>query len=196
MADIKITEAEIEAVAENVNSQQKSKSKNKKVIIGICITVALLLILCIVGVATASSKPAEKVFTVKDFRVRVEHELNEELKSPNHPIRKRTENAHVTVDVRMAYVSDIQVVTKDGSNNVGKVGENIRRMSIDITTIWDGFFRKDGKTVFHIEWQNVNGEFKVTQDKIAQTDAIYNAEDPESCWDLGFNIGLLLSLLL
>jgi|GEM_PF-6666767 len=132
--------------------------------------------------------------TVAQFRNYVERDINKELANLNNPVVKRIEAAHGTVTVKKIYVSDVQVKTKDGSDLAGPEGNNVRSFSVAITSIWDGVFHKDGRTVLGILFENVNGELEVTAAKILQTDAMINMEDQNFWYNVGYGIGALLAM--
>lgn len=130
--------------------------------------------------------------TVAEFRETAEKEINAALSSSDHDLRRRVENAHKTVTVHSAYVSDLRLTTKDGSSNAGVDGNNIRRINLEITTRWDGIFHKNGYTVIGIEIENISGEWKVTSAGITRTDAMINTEDPNFWYEVGAAAALLL----
>ena len=130
--------------------------------------------------------------TVAEFREQAEQEINKALSSPSHDLRKYVENAHKTVTVHTAYVSDLQITTKDGGNNAGVEGKNIRRIHLEITTRWNGMIHKNGYTVVGVDLENINGEGKVTNAGIIRTDALINTEDPKFWYEVGTAVALLL----
>ena len=131
--------------------------------------------------------------TVAEFANQYEKKINESLANPKNAFRKYVEDDHVTVDVKEAYVSDLKIETKDGSNNTGEGGHNIRKIKMNITTKWDGFFHKDGTTVLGILIENVGGKFKITEQKIVKTDALIH--DLEFWFNAGWIVGVLLATL-
>ena len=158
---------------------------------------ALFGVICLVAAIFEDEEAAayeSETCTVEQFRTYVEREINRELVKKDHPIAKRIESAHGTVTVKRLYVSDVQVETKDGSNIVGAEGKNIRSFSVAITSIWDGVFHKDGRTVLGILFEDVNGKIEVTKAQIIATDAMVNMEDPDFWYNVGFGIGTLLAL--
>ena len=103
------------------------------------------------------------------------------------------EEAHLTVTVKDAYVSDCQIVTKDGSQNAGNLkGKNVRMISMKITTRWDGIIHSNGKTIIGITLENVGGKIQVTESKIVASNAIINTHDPKFWYALGYSIGTVL----
>ena len=130
--------------------------------------------------------------TVAEFREKAESGINQALSSSNHDLRRYVEDAHKTVTVHSAYVSDFRVITKDGSTNAGAEGNNIRRVELEITTRWDGMIHKNGYTVIGIEIDNISGEWKATQTGIIRTNALINTEDPKFWYEVGAAAALLL----
>ena len=154
-------------------------------IFGIIATLTAIILLIFVIAGGCS-------MTVAEFREKAEQEINEALSSSSHDLRKYVENAHKTVTVHTAYVSALQITTKDGSNNAGVEGKNIRRIHLEITTRWDGMIHKNGYTVVGIDVENINGEGKVTNTRIIKTDALINTEDPNFWHEVGAAAALLL----
>lgn len=154
--------------------------------------IASVLIVVILLFAGATGDVFGGGQTVAEFREAAEKEFNAALASPDHDLRRRVENAHKTVNVHSAYVSDLRITTKDGSNNAGVEGNNIRRINLEITTRWDGIFHKNGYTVIGIEIENISGEWKVTSAGITRTDAMINTEDPNFWYEVGAAAALLL----
>lgn len=152
--------------------------------------IAVLLAVVILGImASGDDQPA---ITVAEFREQAEQEINKALSTSDHNMRKYVENAHKTVTVHTAYVSDLQITTKDGTNNAGVGGKNIRRLHLEITTRWDGLIHKNGFTVIGTDLENINNEWKVTNSGIIKTDAIVNTEDPKFWYEVGAAAALLL----
>ena len=154
-------------------------------IIGIIATLTAIILLIFVIAGGGS-------MTVSEYREKAEQEINKALSSSSHDLRKYVENAHKTVTVHTAYVSDMQITTKDGSNNVGVEGKNIRRIHLEITTRWDGMIHKNGFTVIGTDLENINNEWKVTNSEIVRTDAIVNTEDPKFWYKVGAAAALVL----
>ncbi|MBO4649156.1 MAG: hypothetical protein J5806_13470 [Lentisphaeria bacterium] len=130
--------------------------------------------------------------TVAEYRETTRQRINYELSSSNHKLRQRVEAAHVTVTVYSAYMSDLQIQTKDGSDNAGSDGSNIQHMHMEITARWNGAIHKGGKTVIGIDFENINGKFEVTSSKIIKTDALVNTEDPNFWYEVGAAAAVLL----
>ena len=136
-----------------------------------------------------------KKVPVKEFSAKFERDINTALEYRGNAFRKYVEDSHGTVDVRYAYVSDLKVETKDGSDDAGTDGQNIRRIRMEITAIWDGVIHKGGSTVIGIVLENVNGKFEVREPKIIRTDALINLRDSEFWFDTGWLIGALIAIL-
>ena len=155
-------------------------------IFGIVSSLAVVIFLVIALASGAND------MTVAEFREAAEQEINKALSTSDHDLRRYVENAHKTVTVHTAYVSDMQITTKDGSNNAGAEGNNIRRIHLEITTRWDGMIHKNGHTVVGIDIESINGEAKVTSAGIIRTDAMVNTEDPKFWYEVGAAAALLL----
>ena len=158
-----------------------------------------ILGIILIGVIAAfawygGSKPAApSKITVAEYREKFEKKLNGELQDRSHPLRKLIEQAHVTVDVTQAYVSRIKIFTKDGAD-VAEIGgkNNIRRVDVEVSTLWDGVLHKNGKTVLSVTVEDVGGKFQATGHRIIRTDAMVNLEDPKFWVEAGALLGLLL----
>lgn len=151
----------------------------------ICFIAAFMLGLCALGMG-------ESEMTVAEYRDAMELAINKDLSTPGHNLHQYVENAHVTVKVYSAYVSNFQVTTKDGSNSAGVDGSNIWRIYLEITTCWDGVIDKNGSTVIGFEIENINGEHQVTKAGIVHTDAMVNTEDPNFWFKVGATLAYLL----
>ena len=113
--------------------------------------------------------------TVAEYRERVENKLNGELQNGEHPLRKLVEQAHYSVEVKQAWVSGCKVVTRDGSDIAERGGKNnVRRVDVEISTMWDGKIHKGGKTVLSVTLENIAGKFQATEHKIVKTNALVN----------------------
>ena len=167
------------------------KTSSKRLVIVIIIILAIVVGVTSVAILMYSQNNR---YTVNWCREKMEKELNEKLSQSDNPIVKKVEAAHGTVDVTQAYVSDLSITTKDGSDIAGEHGENIRNISCIITTRWDGYIHKNGTTVVRITWENINGKLQVTNAKIIRTDALINMEDPAFWYEVGGAIAWLLLL--
>lgn len=138
----------------------------------------ILIILC-VGIFIGFNSCSKK-YPVSEFKQRYVQKLNNELSDSNNPVRVHTEKIHSligSVTVTKAYVSNLKVDTKDGSDDVGKDGKNIQRITVEITTEWDGLIHKDGRTVFEVAVVNADGNFKEAYKKKTFSDAYINLDD-------------------
>ena len=133
----------------------------------------------------------ENTYSVGEYKKQLEEKTNAELSRPDHPFRQRVERAHGTVDVTRAYVSSLEVETKDGSDNAGKDGENIRRVKMKITTNWDGWIHNGGYTELTVIADNVNGRLQTVDAKITDTNALIK-DFNKFCFETGFLIGFFL----
>jgi hypothetical protein len=152
--------------------------------------------LIVLGQSGCEKFPLAQKYSVSEFKEKFERETNNALSSSSHPLRRRVENAHGTVDVRQAYVSSLAVETKDGSDDVGKDGKNIRRIKMTITTIWDGFIHKGGRTELTLLIENTGNGLKTVDSRISYTNAMINTEDSEFWSDLGGAVVTLAILCL
>ena len=116
--------------------------------------------------------------TVDEYSQRLQYKLNNDLSNSNHSFRRYVEDVHVTVDAKSAYVSNLRVITKDGSQDAGDNGSNVREIQADIVIRWDGIFHKDGETVLSIVWDASSGSPQVSSAKITKTDAVVDVTDP------------------
>ena len=129
--------------------------------------------------------------SVEQYKKKATSEINAALQDKTHAIRKRIEQAHMTVTVKTARVTGFDVTTLDGSDKAGKNGSNIKTTTIEITAYWDGLIHKDGFTEFVIEY-DVQYD-KVVSAKIGRTNALFNAEEV-NWYEVGTVIGTLLVL--
>ena len=130
-----------------LNSVPQAKSPKKRIFwISGSIAVLVVIGLVIFGIYWNYGR-----MTVEDYQARAEQEINQALSNSGHSLRKYVENAHKTVNVHTAYVSNLKITTKDGSKNVGADGKNIRQIHIEITTRWNGIFHKNGCTVVGVD---------------------------------------------
>ena len=155
------------------------------------------IIICIVAAICAiifASCDACQTVTVSEYEAKCRKKIDSELTSRNHSVRRRIEDAHITVDVKYAEVSFIKCQTYDGSNDAGgKEGRNIKNVRMQITAVWDGVFHRNGQTVFEmILAKTPNGKWQVQNGEIVKTDALVNLEDPNFWFDVGVIIGTLL----
>ena len=86
--------------------------------------------------------PSGKSETVDDVRREIVASINTELSNQSSPIRKRIEDAHITVTVSNAYVLKCDITTIDGSAKVGTDRANISLVTVIVRFNWDGIFQK------------------------------------------------------
>lgn len=124
--------------------------------------------------------------TVQQFRDQLIAQQNQWLAQSDNPIRKKIENAHMTVTAKGASVSSCSVQTIDGTENAGKNGSNVSEIDIIYTVTWDGWFQKDGYTEFEVDYDNQNRMVKNT--KYLRSSALFNA-DTINWVEVGFFVG-------
>ena len=129
----------------------------------------------------------EAEMTVEDVRHKIVDALNGELSNPSSKLRKRIEDAHVTVTVSHAYVLKCDVTTFDGSDKA----KNISLVTVTIRFNWDGIVHQGGTTDLEVE---LTADGKCVRSRIVRTDAMVNAEDPDFWYNVGYGIGELLAL--
>ena len=137
----------------------------------------------VIMVASGPCNAEESQYTVAEFKRHYLPVINNRLKDKENffgNIMSRVDQAHKTVTVRDAYFSKCEITTKNGSNIAGKGGCNIKKIDYEITVIWDGYFKKFGKTILAICQENIPGAgIHVTKADIVYTDAWINVEDGE-----------------
>ena len=136
------------------------------------------------GGQTVKREPGK---SIEEYSEEIERKFNNDLKSRDNPLRKRIENAHITVTVKSAYVSNIKITTKNGKKRILKESD-IRRIEIEFTTIWDGIIHRNGKTIFSLVVEDTGEGLQPIEAEITYTDAWFNIEDP-MFW---FKAGLLV----
>ena len=135
------------------------------------------------------SKVWAKERTVADFRKKLVNEFDAELAKPNSTLRKRIENAHVTVKVTSTEIVRCDVATVDGTERAGRNDDNIDKVSLLVRFNWKGLV-DTGFTDLRIvhDFQNR----RTLKSEIEYTTALVNAEDPEFWWNVGAIIGTAL----
>jgi hypothetical protein len=140
---------------------------------------ALRVLLCICCLFSIFILTACSNESVESYSRRLQKQINDDLADSNHPLRKRVESAHVSVDSTAAYVSNFRAITKDGSHEAGFKGSNIKEIRADIVVRWDGLIHKDGETILSVVWDVSSGNAQVKKAEITRTDALINIKDPE-----------------
>lgn len=128
--------------------------------------------------------------SVQSFQQRVIAECNQELLNPDNPIRKRIEDAHMTVTVKSASVTSCNVQTVDGSDHAGLNDRNISEIDVVITLVWDGWIQKDGYTEFEVSYDYQNKTVKET--KYLKSNALINMETVD-WFSVGYSVGEFLA---
>jgi len=130
--------------------------------------------------------------SVDSYRQKVIAAVNQDLMNPDSAARRRVESAHMTVTAKRAYVSSCIVQTVDGSNRVGKNGNNISGINVVITVIWDGWIHKDGFTELQIEY---NPQTQARSTRFLRSNAVFNWETVD--WSsVGYTVGYIAGALL
>ena len=158
-------------------------------IIGAIVVLVVLFFVCKMGM-----EGKETLFhrqTVDEWCAKAREELNRELAKPDCPVRRRIENAHLTVDVRYAKIISLTAQTLDGTN-YSNDGKNIASYNAKVEFTWDGVFQKGGYSILEIMYDIQND--KLLKTDISQTNAMFNIEDPNFWFDVGWGIGALLAL--
>lgn len=168
------------------------KSRRTALFVGIGIAVvALFCMVGIIGVAALVGDngsyitKSEPELTVSDYRARFMREVGEEL-AKSSALRKRIEEAHVTVTVGSAEIVRCDVTTVDGSDKAGKDDANIDRVSTLIRFRWTGMIDA-GYTDLRIVYDVRNK--RLEKSEIEYTTALVNVEDPSFWYGVGSLIG-------
>ena len=111
------------------------------------------------------------------------------MSKPDSKLKKRIEDAHLTVTVKSARVVRCDVTTVDGTDRVGKDDSNIDKVSLLIRFTWEGIVDK-GYTDLRLEYDVKND--RLIKSEIDHTTALVNAEDPSFWYGVGAIIGSML----
>ena len=169
-----------------MDTTDNKKSVQKKWFWGLAAGIVLLAVLFYPGSCL-------NTVTLSEYQEHIEQKINKQLGDSEHKLRKMVENAHLTVNVTNAYVSRCAAETKDGSNDAGGYGgKNIRKVTMNITTRWDGLLHKGGETIVGIELENVNGNVQITKAAIIKSDALININDPKFWYAIGYSLGMMI----
>ena len=165
------------------------------------IGIAVVALLCISGVGImalvgAGSDGGNGIIlsggrTVSDYKAEVVKDINEELSKTDSKLRKRIEDAHLTVKVRSTEIVRCDITTVDGSEKVGRNDSNIDKVSMLIRFNWEGIIDK-GYTDLCIEYDVHNK--RLLKSEIDHTTALVNIENPSFWYDVGYLIGTALVL--
>lgn len=179
-------------------SDVEAKPKRMGLLIGVGVAAVALLCISVVGVM-AIVEPVGGVAgggifrgrTVSDYEAETIREINEELSKPDSKLKKRIEDAHLTVTVKSTEIVRCDVTTVDGSENTGRDDSNIDKVSMLIRFNWEGFIDK-GYTDLCIEYDVQNK--RLLKSEIDHTTALVNVENPSFWYDVGYIIGAALAL--
>ena len=177
-------------------SDPDMKPKRTGLFVGI--GVAVIALLCITGIGVMAivggGNGSTKIFpskerTVSDYRAEAIQEVNAELAKPGSKLKKRIEDAHLTVKVKSTRIVRCDVTTVDGSNRAGKDDSNIDKVSMLIRFNWEGII-DTGYTDLRLEYDVKND--RLLKSEIDHTTALVNAEDPSFWHGVGVIIGSML----
>lgn len=99
-------------------------------------------------------------------------EINQELSQENHPFRQKVQERHLTVTVKEAKVSNVEVKTRYDFAWTGWDCLNVDYITFDIDFSWDGIIHQNGKTVLRIKMLPMSKEILSTE--VLHTDASIN----------------------
>ena len=181
-------------------ADQEPKPKRTGLFIGIGIaSVALLCItgigiMAIVGGDNGSGQDSQIIFASKeragsDYRAEAIRDVEAELSKPDSKLKKRIEDAHLTVTVKSTRVVRCDVTTVDGTDRVGKDDSNIDKVSLLIRFNWEGII-DTGYTDLRLEYDVKND--RLIKSEIDYTTGLVNAEDPSFWHGVGAIIGSML----
>lgn len=168
------------------------KPKRTGLFVGIGIAVVALLCITGIGIMAINRGPGGEPRpprTVSDYKAEVIRDINKEVSSPDSKLRKRIEDAHITVDVTSAEVIRCDVATIDGTEKAGKNDSNIGQVSALIRFNWKGKL-DSGHTDLRLVLDVKNNQ--LLKSEIEETTALINIEDPELWRAVGNLIGELI----
>ena len=179
-------------------SDQETKPKRTGLFISIGIAAVALLCITVIGVMASMSGPIVpgisriiRERTVSDYRAEVIRGINAELLQPDSKLKKRIEDAHLTVKVKSTSIVRCDVTTIDGSDKAGKDDSNIDKVSMLIRFNWEGII-DTGYTDLLLAYDVRND--RLIKSEIDHTTALVNSEDAEFWWNVGAAVGTLLAL--
>jgi len=145
-----------------------------------------VLLLCCLTVISCSQAP-----TKTDYIERIVADINRNIEEDeSNFFFKYVEGAHVTVKAKTGAVTNCFIETINGSDYPGYNGENVSRIYVAVTVLWDGFVDSGHSvvavTVDHQQNAILNAE-------IVETSAMVNIKDPDF-WRGLVEIGSLLLL--
>ena len=156
--------------------------------------IAVVALLCITGIGVMAYVGGNGMFprgarTVSDYRDGQIRRIEAELAKPDSKLRKRIEDAHLTVTVKSTRVVQCDVTTVDGSDKAGTGDSNIDKVSMLIRFNWEGVL-DSGYSDLRLEYDVRND--RMLKSEIEYTTAIVNAEDPAFWREVGAVIGSML----
>ena len=177
-------------------SNQDAKPKRTGLFVGIGVAAVALLcitgigVMAIVGGDKASGQSSQiKERVVSDYRAEAIRDVEAELSKPDSKLKKRIEDAHLTVTVKSTRVVRCDVTTVDGTDRAGKDDSNIDKISLLIRFNWEGLV-DTGYTDLRLEYDVKND--RLIKSEIDYTTALVNAEDPSFWYGVGAIIGSML----
>lgn len=183
-------------------TDQEQKPKRTGLFIGIGIAAVAVLCITVIGAMAfvdgrtgdddptkSRENPPSNERTISDYRAEAIRDVEEELSKPYSKLKKRIEDAHLTVTVKSTRIVWCNVTTIDGSDKAGKDDSNIARVSMLIRFTWEGFIDK-GYTDLHIVYDVKND--RLEKSEIDHTTALVNVEDPTFWYGVGTIIGSML----
>lgn len=168
-------------------SDQDAKPKRTGLFVGIGI--AAVGLLCITGIGVMAIVGGDNGRTVADYRAETMRDVEAELSKPDSKLKKRIEDAHLTVTVKSTRVVRCDVTTVDGTDRAGKDDSNIDKVSLLIRFNWEGIV-DTGYTDLRLEYDVKND--RPIKSEIDNTTALVNAEDPSFWYGVGAIIGSML----
>ena len=104
-------------------------------------------------------------------------EVSKRLNVSDSGAGRFVEEAHRTVTVRSLSLTRCEVLTSDGSGELRNDLSNLKRVDIEITALWDGWFHKRGRTVVGYSLiRDKGGAVRATPMKILSTTAFYTED--------------------
>lgn len=175
---------------------REEKPRRIGLYVGIGIAVVALLCLSAVGVMAfigARGQGGEglrmRERNVSDYKAEIIKNINDELSKPDSRLKKRIEDAHLTVTVTSSRIVRCDVGTVDGTERTGKDDSNIAQVSLLIRFNWKGKI-DTGYTDLRIVRDIQND--RLLKSEIEYTTALINTEDPELWSAVGALIGAAL----
>lgn len=128
---------------------------------------------------------------IDSWKSRKSEEINAALADANHPFRQKVQARHLTVKVKEAKVSAMDVKTQYDFSWSGWDDCNIKSFEFDITFTWDGIIHKNGQTVLRVAMAPDSPEAESV--KMIRTDAAIDLDNAEEWQKLGKDIKSLFS---